>query len=146
MNYLKIFVILSAFCLFAIACGQNAQPSNNANKPANTAAANVPPPTVNKMVEPAKEVAEVASGKELYATNCMTCHRDTGKGGKVTIDGKKLEPSDLTSDKMKKRDDAKMLAGIQDGVEDEGMPAFKGKLKDDEIKAIVAHVRTLQGQ
>jgi mono/diheme cytochrome c family protein len=89
-------------------------------------------------------VNELATGKELYAVNCQVCHRDTGKGGKVTVEGKKLQPEDLTSDKMKKRDDAKLFDDISGGVADEGMPAFKDKLSPEQIRTIIKHIRSLQ--
>ena len=41
--------------------------------------------------------------------------------------------------------DEKLIGYVTNGVVDEGMPAFKGKLTDDEIKMAVAHVRRLQG-
>lgn len=88
--------------------------------------------------------ATAPNGGELYAMNCMICHKDTGKGGPITMAGKKINPDDLTTDKMKKMSDDKMFGYISEGVEDEGMPAFKDKLKPEEIKSIIAHVRTLQ--
>ena len=87
---------------------------------------------------------EVASGKEIYATNCMICHKDTGKGGKVTIEGKNLNVDDLTSANLAKKSDDKLYGYISDGSPDDGMPSFADKLKPDEIKAVIAHVRTLQ--
>jgi len=92
----------------------------------------------------AAPVETLASGKELYALNCMICHRDTGKGGKLTLEGKTINPDDLTSAKMKAMSDEKLTGYVVNGIEDEGMPSFKGKLTDEEIKSVIAHVRTLQ--
>jgi mono/diheme cytochrome c family protein len=83
---------------------------------------------------------------ENYVTNCMICHKDTGKGGKVTIDGKSLKVADLTSEKMKKRSDEALAKDIREGVPDEGMPAFEGKLSDDQITSVVAYIRRLQSK
>src|SRR5436189_777192 len=99
MNALKLTVVIAVIALAA--CSQTATQSNTPDD-ANKAAVVATPATATKPVD------ELASGVELYATNCQICHRDTGKGGKVTIDGKKLDPDDLTSDKMKKHDDAKI--------------------------------------
>lgn len=85
----------------------------------------------------------MAAAKELYTTNCMNCHRDTGKGGKVTVDGKSLDPVDLTSAKMKARSDDKVASQISEGSPDDGMPAFKSKLNTDQIKSLVKYMRTL---
>ena len=76
--------------------------------------------------------------------NCMTCHKETGKGGKVTVEGKNLDPDDLTSERMKSKSDEKLYSYIADGIVDEGMPAFKDTLTAEEIKSVVAHMRTLQ--
>lgn len=103
----------------------------------------------NRMAEvtPRPEAAPVetlASGKEFYALNCMICHKDTGQGGKLTLEGKTIDPDDLTTAKMKAMSDEKLTGYVVNGIEDEGMPSFKGKLTDEEIKSVIAHVRTLQ--
>ncbi len=36
----------------------------------------------------------------------------------------------------------KIAAGIEKGIPDEGMPAFKGKLTDQQIKDVVNYIRT----
>ncbi len=134
-------IMFLGLAIFASACGNASQP-NTANAPtananANTAKAASPAPTA--------EVAAVKSGKDLYTINCMTCHKDSGKGGKVTVEGKQLDPDDLTSANMRAKTDEKLYTYISDGIQDEGMPAFKDKLSPEEIKSVVSHVRTLQG-
>ena len=81
------------------------------------------------------------AGKTLYANNCAKCHKEDGTGGKVEIDGKTLKADDLTKDKRVKMPDEKMLQIISDGIEDEGMPAMKDKLTQNEMKWIVRYVR-----
>jgi mono/diheme cytochrome c family protein len=75
----------------------------------------------------------------------MTCHKDSGKGGKITVEGRALNPDDITTAKMKAKPDEKFYGYIADGFPDDGMPAFKDKLKKEEIEAIIKHIRTLQG-
>ncbi len=140
MNWIKICLSILSAVLFVAACNQTPQSSNkvapnssNLNKTAEV----TPAP-------PAAPVDELAMGKELYATNCMICHKDTGTGGKVTIKGKSLNPEDLTKEKFKVASDEKLIGYVNDGVEDEGMPAFKGKLTADEVNSVIKHVRTLQ--
>jgi cytochrome c oxidase cbb3-type subunit 3 len=87
-------------------------------------------------------VDEVASGKNVYETNCMICHRSDGTGGKVTIEGKNLNPENLVSDKLKKMTDERMITYIMNGIEDEGMPAFKEKLSEGELRDVVKYIRT----
>ncbi len=139
MNVLKICLLLTAAAIFIAACSQG--PTTTTNAPKNTA--NISTPAQSQPPTPADEIAKA---KELYATNCMICHKDSGKGGKVTIEGKSLEPVDLTSAKLKARTDDKLIKQIVEGVPDEGMPAFKGKLTENEIKQVVSHIRSLQGR
>ncbi|HTH51399.1 MAG TPA: cytochrome c [Pyrinomonadaceae bacterium] len=147
MRELKLVILFVAAAAAVAACGSTAvnvatnPPANNMNKAsvANTNTTNSSPANAAT-----PEVAKL-DGKQLYADNCMICHKDTGKGGPVTIDGKKLKPADLTSDRQKKHPDDDVAKDISEGSPDDGMPAFKDKLKPDEIKAIVSYIRTLQG-
>ncbi|MEO7658135.1 MAG: cytochrome c [Pyrinomonadaceae bacterium] len=138
MKFAKLSFLLITFSLLIAACGTDGtSPTNIA---VNTNSAPAASPSV------AATPDELAAAKELYALNCMICHKDSGKGGKVTIEGKVLNPDDLTSEKMKAKTDEKLIGYVTDGVEDEGMPSFKGKLTEDEIKSVVKHVRLLQSK
>ena len=80
-------------------------------------------------------------GRTIYTKNCAVCHRDNGTGGKMTIEGKSLNVEDLTSAKIKAMDNNKLIGYVINGVEDEGMPAFKDKLSEEEIREVVQYVR-----
>ncbi|MBK6751312.1 MAG: cytochrome c [Pyrinomonadaceae bacterium] len=141
MNYIKLTVVLMAAALFAVACGQMATTPNTTNstannKPAATPGAGTP--------APAATPEEIAMGMDLYAKNCAECHKDSGKGGKVTIDGKTLNPDDITTAKMAAKPDEKLTEYVVNGFPDDGMPAFKDKMTPEQIKAVIKHVRTLQ--
>jgi cytochrome c6 len=87
-----------------------------------------------------------ADAKANWDANCAQCH---GKSGNAdTKMGKQLGAKDLTDAKVQSEfTDAKATTSIKDGVKDNGkttMKAFGGKLSDDEIKALVAYVRTLK--
>jgi mono/diheme cytochrome c family protein len=135
MKNLKLLVV-GVFLISALGCG-TAAPVNNA--PATNANAS----SANAAKSPAgtPEVA-VAQGKELYKQNCAICHKEDGTGGKMTIEGRTINPDDLTSEKIKKFSDEKITGYIVNGVVDEGMPAFKDKLSEAQIREIVAFVRT----
>ncbi len=135
---LKIQAAFMAVALFCAACGAATNSNTTASNTSTPAAA-------TPASQPTTEVAKALSGKDLYTVHCMTCHKDSGKGGKVTVDGKQLDPDDLTSATMKAKTDEKLYSYISDGIVDEGMPSFKNDLKPDEIKAVVAHLRELQG-
>ncbi len=135
MNSLKIGVILLGAALLAAACGEGS--SNGVNVAGNKTAVSSP--------QPAETPDVILMGKEIYATNCMICHKENGTGGPVTIDGKKLKPDNLTTEKMKLMTDEKLIGYVTNGVVDEGMPSFKDKLTEEEIRLVVSHVRRLQG-
>ena len=148
MNSVKLLVVLPA--AFILACGQTSPTQNIKITTANSAPANAAQNITNSVASNrtaarSAQVAEVADviddETDLYTVKCMICHKDTGKGGKVTIEGKTITPADLTSAKIKARSDEKLLSQIKDGVPDEGMPAFKGKLSDEEIKSIIQKIR-----
>ena len=87
-----------------------------------------------------------ADAKANWDANCAQCH---GKDGKAdTKMGKTLNAKDLTDAKVQAEfTDAKATQSIKEGVKENGkttMKAFGGKLSDDEIKALVAYVRTLK--
>ena len=134
MRELKIFVFVAALAMLA-ACGQAAS-----NNPANTAAANAKPPA--NAAPTAAATVEMAAGGKLYSTSCAKCHKEDGSGGKITVDGKSINPDNLTSAKMVGKSDEKLLSSIADGFPDDGMPPFKDKLKPDEMKQIVAFIRS----
>jgi mono/diheme cytochrome c family protein len=87
-----------------------------------------------------------ADAKTNWANNCAQCHGPDGKAG--TKMGKMLNAKDLTDPKVQAEfTDAKATQSIKEGVKQNGkttMKAFGGKLSDDEIKALVAYVRTLK--
>lgn len=87
-----------------------------------------------------------ADAKANWDANCAQCH---GKSGAAdTKMGKQLNAKDLTDPKVQAAfSDAKATQSIKEGVKENGkttMKAFGGKLTDDEIKALVAYVRTLK--
>lgn len=133
MKSIKISFIFSLICV-AIACG-----GPGASNTQNSVASNSQP--ANSATPVSTPVDQLAMGRDLYEQNCAICHKEDGTGGKVTIEDKTLNVDDLTSDKIKKFSDEKITGYIVNGVEDEGMPAFKDKLTEAQIREIVTYVR-----
>ena len=87
-----------------------------------------------------------ADAKALWDANCTPYH---GKDGRAdTKMGKVLNAKDLTDAKVQAEfTDAKAAQSIKEGVKQNGkttMKAFGDKLSDDDVKALVAYVRTLK--
>jgi cytochrome c6 len=76
----------------------------------------------------------------LYKAKCVVCHSDDGSGSSVT--GKQLGAKDLRSDDVQKQTDAQLNDSITNGM-GKKMPAYKGKITDDQIKGLVAYIRDL---
>ncbi len=87
--------------------------------------------------------ADVAA---TWAANCASCHGKDGSGS--TMMGKKLGVKDLRDAKVQSDlTDETAAKDIKDGVTENGkqtMKAFKDKLSDDEIKALVGYIRTFK--
>ncbi len=73
-----------------------------------------------------------------YKSKCAMCHGPDGKGSSM---GTKMGAHDFTSADVQKQTDAQLTETIAKGKGK--MPAYEGKLKDTEIKDLVAYIRTL---
>ena len=90
-----------------------------------------------------------AEAPKSYATKCATCHGKDGKG--QTKMGKKLGIKDLTDPKVQDAfTDEQALKDLTDGVKDkdgkELMEPYKDKLTVDELKALIAYIRTFKAK
>jgi cytochrome c6 len=79
----------------------------------------------------------------LYKAKCAACHAADGSGSNDM--GKKLGSPDLRSDTVQKETDAQLADSIANG-KGKKMPAYKGKLTDDQIKDLVGYIRELAKQ
>lgn len=136
MKFLKMTLAFSFVAVFVFGCSvtttTNTTVSTN-KPPANTpAAANSPAAT---------PVDELASAKKIYSEKCIRCHKEDGTGGVTDIEGVKIKAPDLTQDKFKKEPDSEFIEAIEKGYPDDGMPAFKGKISDEDIKNLVKLIR-----
>lgn len=90
--------------------------------------------------------AKAADAKENYDTLCAKCHGADGKGD--TKMGAKLGCKDFTDAKVQAdMKDAAATKAIKEGLKsDDGKTLMKpfDQLSDDEVKALVAHVRGLK--
>jgi cytochrome c6 len=75
---------------------------------------------------------------ELYKSKCVACHGPDGSGSAM---GTKLGVHDFRSVDVQKQSDADLTAAIANGKNK--MPAYGKSLKADDIKGLVAYVRSL---
>ena len=81
-----------------------------------------------------------SGGADIYKVKCLMCHGADGMG--QTPAGKNLKAASFKDPAIVKLSDADMIAVVSKGKNK--MPAYAGKLTDAQIKAAVAHIRTLQ--
>lgn len=126
---MKPCIFVLALCAFVFSgCSQSA--NLNVNNSRSTTA----PPAATATPD------EFAFARANYATDCSNCHGREGKGGVVQIpDGPKLKVPSLCEGHALKHVDEDYVDQIENGGD--GMPKFKGKLKPEEINALVRYVR-----
>jgi mono/diheme cytochrome c family protein len=91
---------------------------------------------------------ELASGRQLYATHCVACHGESGRGDGPSAAGFGTKPSDLTDGRLMNRLPDEFLVNIiLHGGPAEGlspnMPPFAGYLGETQARDIIAHLRAL---
>jgi mono/diheme cytochrome c family protein len=128
--------VFSVVTIFGACGGSPATNSSSNSAVANTAPTNLPAKTPPLMVS-----QDTSRGRELYVAQCANCHKETGEGGPVVVDGRKIKADNLTDDRRKKLTDEKMIKIMVDGIEDEGMPSYKDKLSEAEMREIVRYIR-----
>ena len=94
----------------------------------------------------AATLGRAAPAAENWENECASCHGADGKA--QTKQGKKLKIRDYTDPKVQAelKDDA-MFKAIKEGVVENGKERMKGfaeTFTDDEIKELVAYIRTLK--
>ena len=80
-----------------------------------------------------------SDGASVYKAKCAMCHAADGSGNSPT--GKSMKVPDLRSADVQKKTDAQLIEATANGMGK--MPAYKGKLTDDQIKQVVVYIRDL---
>ena len=83
--------------------------------------------------------AQAQSGADTFKSKCAACHGADGTGSAV---GKKMGAHDFTSAEVQKMSDAELTEVITNGKNK--MPKYADKLKPEEVKGLVAYIRTLK--
>jgi mono/diheme cytochrome c family protein len=137
MKFLKTSAVILFTAIFFIACGGAPETTNTTAKPANSSSG-TPTATANAN-QPAGEMKPTSASfdaKAFYTEKCALCHNDDGKGNAQM---KMKDMPDFTNAAWQaKEKDEEFAKIIKEGKKP--MPAFD-KLTDDQVKALVAHVR-----
>ena len=80
------------------------------------------------------------SGEATYKSKCQMCHAADGSGN--TPAGKSTKARSFSSPEVMKLTDDDLIKVTKNGQGK--MPAYAGKLTDDQIKDVIAHIHTLQ--
>src|SRR5437868_169958 len=89
---------------------------------------------------PAATPDAFAASRATFMKNCKECHGGKGEGGPVKLeDGTKLKVPSLREGHASHHPDSDFLKQITKGGD--GMPAFKDKLKPEEIDDLVRFIR-----
>lgn len=103
-----------------------------------------------KVEEGREEVlkGDVANGKEIYDSNCVSCHGIAGKGNGPAAASLTPKPRDLTDEQyMKTLTDDHLFKVISEGGASVGksplMPAWGTTLKEEDIINVISYIRSL---
>ena len=138
MYLLAILVAVAAFGnSVLVGCGAKSS-SNAGGDQASTQSA--PPPA---QTPPAAGGAAASDlGSQVYTARCALCHGPTGHGDGPAAAGLNPHPRNHTDGSyMNTRTDAQLLEVIHNGKG--AMPAWKSVLSEEEINAVLKHVRSL---
>jgi mono/diheme cytochrome c family protein len=99
----------------------------------------------------ASDAAAAEDGALLYATYCVTCHGDTGKGDGAASAALDPKPANFADPKFwASRDDATVKKVIKEGGAAVGksamMVAWGAVLDDAKIDAVIKHLKSFVGK
>lgn len=97
----------------------------------------------------ARASGDAAAGLEVHKKNCLKCHGPEGTGDGPASKLLKTKPADWTDKaKLSKISDDELFKVISKGGDAVGksklMPAFADKLSEQDIRNVIAFIRSLQ--
>jgi len=129
MKPFQLIVVAVCVTTLGIACSNQTDTNSSKSPTAGNSPAAAASPTVD----------EFAATRVVFKEQCSKCHGETGDGGQVTIEGKKLRVPTFKSGHALKHTEEDFHDQIMNGGD--GMPPFKGKLKPDQATELVRFVR-----
>lgn len=99
------------------------------------------PEKVTKLTNPIQpQEAILETGKEIWNTQCKSCHGKYGKGDGVKATKIDIPVTDFTSEKCQTASDGELFWKATEGRKP--MPSFKYELSDIERWSVVMYLRT----
>lgn len=90
----------------------------------------------------AASAESVALGAQVFATNCVACHGETGMGDGPSAAGLDPKPANLSEHHVQDLSDGALFYVIHNGVPETAMPAWKDVLGEEDIWHVVNFLRT----
>ncbi|HET9531217.1 MAG TPA: c-type cytochrome [Blastocatellia bacterium] len=138
MSALKTGLAVALAALFSVACA-NAPQTTNQNRNTNAPAAAPSTPATDATAnanQPAQPPSNIDAASIYMKEMCAGCHGTDGRGV-MTNSRNFTDPA-----WQKSKTDDEIAASIRNGAPSKKMPAYKDKLTDAQIKALVAHIRS----
>lgn len=81
------------------------------------------------------QASDIFNGRDVYELHCQTCHG---------ADGEAIEPGvpDFSRGESLYAPDVDLVRALRDG--DGHLPSYRGLLSDEEMRDVIAYIRTLQ--
>ena len=138
MKLVSLVLTCVAITLIGIACTATTTTTTNNAAPNRAASPAASAPATAPATAPGGD--EFAAARTNYAKHCEGCHGPSGEGGPVkTPDNKTIKVPSLKAPHAMRHSDDELVKTITNGEEE--MPAFKDKLKPEEITEMVRFVR-----
>ena len=103
------------------------------------------PARSNSQANPIKmSASSVVTGQSIFSQNCVQCHGENGFGDGPMAATLNPPPADFHARHLDDHTDLQLFQWIQNGIPGTAMPAFKGKLTDDQIWNLVNFVRSFR--
>jgi mono/diheme cytochrome c family protein len=90
------------------------------------------------------DLTAITRGEEVYADACLSCHGAELRGDGPAAEDMQPPPADFSEPHTRAHDDATLVYWVRHGKQGTAMPAFGGKLSDDEIAAVLSYITRQQ--
>ena len=143
------FIVILVGALALASCGGGGSQGTQAPGAGGGAAGNLPtpPPQYAGKTNPLQGNAQaIQAGKEIFTTNCSSCHGDTAEGNGPAAASLDPKPADLKVVTKGQADDY-IFWRISEGGNmppfNSAMPSWKGILSEEQIWQVISYIRSI---